>query len=367
VGCALGKPVELFMGEHNGLSSKDRLKTYLTAISPDEYPLRDYVPRHSPAEQKTGPTSCIASTREQIAFMETDDDIRYTVLGQIALRQFGPAFCSSQVAHLWFSRLPYSFVCTAETQAYRNLVIGVDDVREAPSPEKARELDESIDWHQIVHHLNPYREWIGAQIRVDSYGYAAPGWPEKAAELAWRDARISHAKNGIYGAMFCAAMISAAFVLEDPMQIVETGLAEIPRRSRLHVEMRQVIDLCRAVDFRYERFEEVLDAIYRLLGHYNPVHTNNNAGLVVAAVLLGKHDFGKAISLAVMGGWDTDCNGATVGSIVGAMVGGQAAPAHWVGRLNDTLNSAIPGYHPIAISECAKRSTEIARKFLAME
>jgi ADP-ribosylglycohydrolase len=293
--------------------------------------------------------------------METDDDIRYTVLGQFILAHFGRSFRSAHVAYTWFLKLPYHQVCTAETQAYRNLVMRYDGFRRGVTPERAAELDASTDWQWLTHHLNPYREWIGAQIRIDSYGYAAAGDPELAADFAWRDARISHVKNGIYGAMFCSAMIAAAFVTQDVKLIIEAGLAQIPRTSRLHAEMRQVIDICAKHGNKFENFEAVLADIYALLGHYHPVHTNNNAGLCVAALLLGGGDFHKGITLAVMGGWDTDCNGATVGSIVGAIAGARRVPQHWAGRLNDTLNSEIAGYHPIAISECARRSCDLAR------
>ena len=57
---------------------------------------------------------------------------------------------------------------------------------------------------------NPYREWIGAQIRADICGYV-PRPPGAAAKLAFRDASLSHTANGIYGAMWSAALVAAAF------------------------------------------------------------------------------------------------------------------------------------------------------------
>ncbi len=365
-GCALGKPVEGFMQPYNGLSSKQRIKEYLVGISPSEYPIRDYIPQHSPAEEKTGKVGCYRSTREQIAFMESDDDIRYTVLGQKVFREVGHSFTTYDMMRLWINNLPYSMVCTAETQAYLNFVRRYQvhmQMWRTPSAE----LDRQIDWNWVATNENAFREWIGAQIRADHFGYAAPGTMELAAEFAWRDARMSHVKNGIYGSMFVAAMIAAAFVLDDPLQIVEAGLSEIPSTSRLFAEMRQVIDICHRYEYKSANFEPVLDEIYNLLGHYDPVHTNNNAGIVVAALLLGRHDLEKVISIAVMGGWDTDCNGATAGSIAGAMLGAKQLPEKWIKPLNDTLQSAIIDYHPIAISQCAKWSLEIAQKTKGLE
>jgi len=363
-GCALGKPIEL-IGLAPPSCTRQRtwrdLKRYLTAISPDEWPLRDYVPAHSPAEPELPHMICPASTREKIAFMESDDDIRYTVLGQIILAQHGAAFTTEDVAMKWMEKLCYRSVCTAETQAYRNLIARYDfhegnAWRLGPLP---------VDWHWVATYLNPYREWIGAQIRVDSYAYAAPGNPGLAADFAWRDVRLSHVKNGLYGSMLCAAMISAAFATNDVREIVAAGLGEIPATSRLHAEMSAVVALCEKYGNDFTNFETVFEGICDLLGHYSTTHTNNNAGVCVAAVLLSGGDYHRGITAAVMAGFDTDCNGATVGSILGAMNGARLLPEHWTGRLNDTLRSELADYHPIAISECARRSFEIVKQIRA--
>ena len=211
-------------------------------------------------------------------------------------------------------------------------------------------------------HLNPYREWIGAQIRIDSYGYAAPGQPALAAEFAWRDARLSHVKNGLYGAMACSAMIAAAFATTDVRDVVAAGLGEIPATSRLHAEMLEVIALCDRHDCQWGNYEDVFTGICSLVGHYPAIHTNNNLAVCIAALLLSGGDYHRGITFSVMAGFDTDCNGATVGSILGALNGADRLPPHWAERLHDTLKSEIADYYPIAISECASRSLDIVRK-----
>ena len=113
-------------------------------------------------------------------------------------------FTPQDVADLWLQEIPILHTFTAERVAYRNLCLLI------PPPASAS-------------HRNVHREWIGAQIRADFWGYSAPGDPELAAEYAWRDASVSHVKNGLYGEMWAAAMIASAFTTDDVEEIIESG------------------------------------------------------------------------------------------------------------------------------------------------
>ncbi|MBC7939347.1 MAG: ADP-ribosylglycohydrolase family protein, partial [Chitinophagaceae bacterium] len=292
-GCALGKPVEL-IGLCPPAAVRQKtwrdIKRYLTAISPDEWPIKDFIPLHSPAAGEMTRLVAPDSTRERINHMESDDDIRYTVLGQLVMAEKGATFTTEDVADKWFQNLPYRAVCTAETQAYRNLIVRYD-THESTQWSVGSADGGGIDWDWVASHLNPYREWIGAQIRVDSYAYAAPGNPALAADFAWRDARLSHVKNGIYGAMACAAMIAAAFATSDVKKVVAAGLGEIPATSRIHAEMLEVVALCERFDNDWQHHEAVFDGICELLGHYSAIHTNNNLGVIIASLLLSGGDY----------------------------------------------------------------------------
>jgi len=235
--------------------------------------------------------------------------------------------------------VPYQLVYTAERVAYRNLV----NDRRPP---------------QSATYRNPYREWIGAQIRADAFGYVAPGWPERAAEFAYRDAAVSHVKNGTYGEMWVAAMLAAALCCDDLSTVLEAGLAEIPARSRLAEAVRDTI----AISSRRRTWEEAWDELMIRYGHYHGVHTINNAVLVVLGLLYGEMDLGKTICIAVMGGFDTDCNGATAGSIAGAMLGAKRLPARWVAPLSDRVTSIVAGYYDNRISDLARRTLAVARQ-----
>lgn len=91
------------------------------------------------------------------------------------------------------------------------------------------------------------------------------------------------------------------------------------------------------------------------------VHTINNAALVTVALLFSGGDFEKAITTAVLVDWDTDCNGAIVGSIVGVMTGAKRLPNSWIDPLQDTLYAEFVNFHPIAISTCTEPSYAVFR------
>ena len=61
-----------------------------------------------------------------------------------------------------------------------------------------------------------------------------------------------------------------------------------------------------------------MDWVQEHYGDLHGVHTVNNALVVIGSLIFGETDFHQSICRAVEGGWDTDCNGATSGSIVGA-------------------------------------------------
>lgn len=348
-GCALGKPLEAGPYMAGACGNPGWRNVQLWFEGADAWPISGYTPEHSRAEADPGlhiGHYSLPCTRERIRYMQTDDDIRYTVLGLIMTEERGLDFDTWDVGKLWHNRLTYGQVCTAETQAYLNFAQVTGHVVSAKPEDAAARLA----W--VRTYRNPFREWIGAQIRADGFAYAAAGNPELAAELAWRDASLSHVKNGVYGEMFAAAMIAAAFVEPDPASIVAAGLEQIPARSRLAEAIGHAVALARSATSQ----TELVSRLWNAFGHYHPVHTINNAALVAASLVYADGDFETAIATAVLGGWDTDCNGATVGSIMGAALGAAALPGKWTAPLNDTLYAEIPGFHPIAISECARRT-----------
>lgn len=353
IGCTLGKPIESpdFMHGSNGRPGYKNVELWFKGAK--SWPISNYVPTYSSAKEDYGiniNNKSHKSLLENIKFMESDDDIRYTVIGLQLLEERGLDWDSWDLGKFWHSHLPYRQLCTAETQAYLNFATITNHYEFKPENWKSK-----IGW--VRNYLNPYREWIGAQIRVDAYAYAAAGNPELAAELAHRDASFSHVKNGVYGAMFFSAVIAAAFALNDLEELVEIGLSEIPNSSRFYKDISKAVEIGKSAENQLDLVEKV----YENFKHYDAVHTNNNAALCVASIIFAKGDFEKSLTTAVLG-WDTDCNGATVGSIMGAILGAKNIPKKWSDPLNDTLYSEIPGFHPIAISECANRSYNIYMK-----
>ncbi|GAA2667500.1 ADP-ribosylglycohydrolase family protein [Nonomuraea recticatena] len=323
-GCVLGKPVEKIPREGIRQIAEATgnwpIQGWFTAVG-----LPDEIARRWPWNRR----SAVNSLAENIDGVPEDDDLNYPLLALTVLERHGRGFTTDDVAKLWLDELPAGRTFTAERVAYRNLLAGIEPPLTAT-------------------YRNPFREWIGALIRTDLYGWVNPGDPATAAEYAWRDARLTHTANGVYGAMFVAAMCAQSLVATSVKEVVEAGLSVVPPRSRLAGAVRQAVeDASAAADF-----EQVLDRLHERHGDLHWVHTINNAALVAATLVHAQGDFTASIAGAVAGGWDTDSAGATVGSIAGALNGG--VPERW--RMRDSLASSLTGFDGIALGELAERT-----------
>jgi ADP-ribosylglycohydrolase len=92
------------------------------------------------------------------------------------------------------------------------------------------------------------------------------------------------------------------------------------------------------------------------------VHSINNACLIIAGLLWGEGDFAATVGLTVQGGWDTDSNGATAGSVAGTVLGAEALPRNFIEPLEDRTRSAVFGFDNSRISELARRTTAMAER-----
>lgn len=330
-GCMIGKPVE--DGTH---WTRPRIRMYLELA--DAYPLLDYIPalQPMPSGYQLVPDCWRTTTLGNVHGSSRDDDIDYSMLALDLLETRGANYTTVDVSGLWLRSLPYELVYTAERVTYRNLIHGID-----PS--------------NAGGYRNPYREWIGALIRGDVFGYVNPGDPRSAAALAHQDACLSHRGNGIYGELWAAALVAAAFTARSVVELVRSSLDHVPSSSRIWEAISSVLDMFESG----ATWEQTLDAVDARWSGYSWVHTVNNAAAIAAGLLFSDEDFGSAIGLTVMAGMDTDSNGATAGSVMGAYLGSSKLPTRLTAPLQDEVRSALFGFDRSSISELARRTVAL--------
>ncbi|MFI1188012.1 ADP-ribosylglycohydrolase family protein [Streptomyces californicus] len=327
-GCLLGKPVEKL--PLDGIRALARsvgdwpLSTWFTARG---------VPAHLLAAHPWNRRSAATSLAENIDGMPEDDDLNHPLLTLLLLQRHGRSFTTADLARLWLDALPAGRAFTAERIAYRNLLAGVEP------PETAR-------------FRNPFREWIGAQIRADVHGWTHPGDPAGAAAQAHRDAVLTHTGSGVHGAMFTAAALAVAAGGESDVHgCLAAGLRVVPPRSRYARAIRLGIETART-EREFDTVVDRLHAAYDATHHW--VHVLPNAALLAAALTHADGDFTRSIGNAVSGGWDTDSNGATAGSLAGLLAGRpDALPERWTAPLKNRLATSVPGFDRVGFDTLA--------------
>ena len=330
----LGKPLEVLSFKEG----RAGVTAYLDAAH--ALPLRDYVPLIEGTLVDQLERACC---RGHLLRAEPDDDINYTVLALLLLEDKGDTFDTADVARAWLRLLPAGASWTAERAAYRTLLNNMAD--EFVNGDAAGfDITECSD--------NEYNEWIGAQIRVDLYGWICPGRPALAAEMAKQDASLSHRGEGVHGAVFIAALAAAIPASDSLDSAIESALEYIPDDSKAATAVRFGQGLAKSSD--------AVEHLHKKYEGMSPVHTLNNLALVMWALCSAKDDFGAAIGNAVAAGWDTDCNGATVGGLFGLT--GATIPDAWTRPWQGRIGIGLAGIAELELDDVTVRTVAVAER-----
>jgi hypothetical protein len=192
---------------------------------------------------------------------------------------------------------------------------------------------------------NPHADDLDFQIEADFIGLMAPGMVNKATEIADRVGHVMNSGDGWYGGVFVSALYSTAFISNNPAYIVEQAIKTIPEGTKFHSCIADVIKFHKQYpnDWKQTWFEiqkrwnnDVGCPKGVFLG-FN-IDAKINSAYVAIGLLYGKGDFTKSIDIATRCGQDADCNPATVGGVLGIMLGYNSIPEFWLKPLQEIEN-----------------------------
>jgi len=261
-----------------------------------------------------------------------NDDVNFEIAFLEAFKNKGYDITSTDIAEQWAARV--TFGVSAEGVALRNIGLGI-----MPPESGIRS--------------NPWRDWIGAQMRGAICGMVAPGNPEKAAELAFTDARVSHWNNGILGEVFNALLVSLSYVESDIRAIVEKAVSMIPAKSEYYSVVKFALDACRESDNWQEAWGKCFDK-YK---YYNWIHAYPNAAAEVVALWFGT-DFDTCMTIISMEGEDVDCNAAQIATLYGVIFGREAVGSKWDMPTGDEFLSFVRGYEKTTVTALAELTVD---------
>ncbi len=233
---------------------------------------------------------------------------------------------------------------------------------------------------------NPYWHSCGAFIRSEIWACTAPAQPALAAGCALQDAMLDHGYGeGTYAAVFTAALESAAFVVDDPARLVEIGLSHLPEGCGVAAAVRTAVS-CAEQDMEMHEARDQILRHHRGLVHMGSADrispedlekgfdtgergydAPSNIAIWVYGLLAGDGDFDRTLCTTVNMGEDTDCTGATVGSVFGILHGTRAIPEKWIepiGRSIRTVSINIGDMRNWArtVDELTNRTARVAEQ-----
>jgi ADP-ribosylglycohydrolase len=263
----------------------------------------------------------------------TDDDISgtFTFLRALPDYDYTPNLSPAQIGQTWLNYIIENRTIlwwgglgnSTEHTAFLRLKDGI------PAPQSGSMALNS----RIV------AEQIGAQIFIEGWGLVSPGDPAQAAALARRAASVSHDGEAIYAAQVIATLVAGAFIEPKIEHLLTLALAQIPADSVIAQLIADLRAWHAADPLDWHAARARLEAQYGYEKFGGNCHVVPNHGLVILGLLYSNGDFSLGQTIVNTCGWDTDCNAANLGCILGVRNGLAAFETgpDWRGPLADRL------------------------------
>ncbi len=307
-----------------------------------------------------------------------NDDEQFELVAILACEDHGYENLSVDLlADYWKKHLNPNYLFTAEKTVYENWEQGISP-SEAASPEH-----------------NPWWDFIGGQMKGELFGQLCPENFTIVQKLAQIDGQVAHRGIGVDGEIFIAMMVAQGM---SSTEMPTTSLLEehIIRamayctQDDLYVELiLQVLDWFHAkpeahkwretfkkIEFwwREEVLPELIETEEKTPTHperqeilmqcavfpWQICHVLPNAGIIATALLYSEGDFGIALQLAAMMGYDVDCNTGNIGGILGAYYGAQSMARYWTKFSKDEIKVAINNWKNGSLTDLAYRIEKLA-------
>ncbi len=208
---------------------------------------------------------------------------------------------------------------------------------------------------------------IDAQLTTEFFGIFAPGMPRVALELAHHPILTTSRGHATHASQYFvvlhalgAARGSQALTPSGIEQLVEDALAYIPQTSKAADIVQLVLD-----DFRtnpdpndWERTRDLVAQTFQIdadANGYRFLHwteSSVNFGAAIVCLLYGQGDLKETIRIGTLTGWDSDNPTATMGGLIGLMLGAEGvrnvfpsenlSDRYWIARTRDNMPDYLP-------------------------
>jgi len=303
---------------------------------------------------------------------DDDTDIEYIYLDAIA-RQGAVKLGPEEIREAWLNHIePGRNVWVSNNEARK--LMGEPCYTLPPSTSLLAANDQSL--------------MIDAQLTTEIFGALAPGMPERALNLSDLPIRVTASSYAAHASQFYVALYSLATVSDAGQAVHDRILWMVETARRLIPDTSKTADV---IDFVLEDYlgnpdlddwESTRDAVaerYQLQDEENGFkylsyfESSVNLATGLIAVLYGHGDIRRTLQIGTLSGWDCDNGTATMGGLLGLMLGSGAIHAAFpdieLSDYYDILRTRIGFEPPHCVSwhpNCLDTFTDMAERMIPL-